>query len=755
MPFEVGYILNNRYRIVKLLGQGGFGAVYKAWDLNLSYTCAVKENLDISAESQRQFLREATVLARLSHPNLPRVTDHFIIPEQGQYLVMDFIEGDDLQTMIEKSEIVPAEQVKRWILQVMDALIYLHSRVPPVLHRDIKPANIRVTPEDKAYLVDFGLVKQVESTLKTAVGARAITAGYSPPEQYGSGNTNARSDIYSLGATMYTLLTGLQPPESIQRATGETLRPVNVVNPAVPASLSNLVMRAMAVNPMDRFSDVMQMKGALQMASTALSAAPSTVAVPPPFPATASAYPTPISQPQAYPQQPAYSPETPQYPQSEPLPAYPNYASSYPPPTSAPAKKKPIALIVIGALVGLGLLAALCVGGLYLLGKSDPTPTAAIVQITATPASIQQPTTEVIVMPTKPAATLAIATQAVEATAAAPVDLPEELVSIFSAPTGAIPHDPADGNIAIFITDVDVADFVAKAEVTNPFGANEGNWDLGFLFREEGFNKQYRLSILSNRSWELTNHTGESAGTVITSGTANSLRVNANESNTIMLVAYQDQGWFFLNDGLVAAFPLTDRLTGGNIELATGLFKDNEQAGATTAFKNFEVWELHVNENSGTMAHDDDTYIEEYGSDALYKNFIVKAVFTNPYKPDVSIFSSGFLFRTTDVNSQYRASASGNNTWEITYNSGTADGVVIASGDSDLINIEDQQENALELIAYNNNGWFFVNEVEISQFDLSDHQEPGDLHVATGFFSGDEVPGHQTNFSGFVILPLP
>src|SRR5512136_1786958 len=100
MPLSPGQILNNRYRIVKLLGQGGFGAVYQAWDLNLRKHWALKENLDTSPEAERQFTREATILATLSHPNLPRVTDHFSIPGQGHYLVMDFIEGEDLESIL-------------------------------------------------------------------------------------------------------------------------------------------------------------------------------------------------------------------------------------------------------------------------------------------------------------------------------------------------------------------------------------------------------------------------------------------------------------------------------------------------------------------------------------------------------------------------------------------------------------------------------------------------------------------------------
>src|SRR5512139_2071710 len=114
MPLTAGQVLNNRYRIVSLLAQGGFGAVYRAWDINLNRPCAVKENLNTSAEAQRQFTREATVLANLSHPNLPRVTDHFFIPGEGQYLVMDFAEGDDLFSLMPKGKPLPVPQALTW-----------------------------------------------------------------------------------------------------------------------------------------------------------------------------------------------------------------------------------------------------------------------------------------------------------------------------------------------------------------------------------------------------------------------------------------------------------------------------------------------------------------------------------------------------------------------------------------------------------------------------------------------------------------
>jgi len=122
MEMSTGLLLHNRYRIEDLLGKGGMGAVYRAWDIHLDIPVAVKGNLDTSPEAQRQFSREARILARLSHPNLPRVTDHFFIEGQGQYLVMDYIEGDDLRSMVEKLGFLPESQVLTWISQICAAL---------------------------------------------------------------------------------------------------------------------------------------------------------------------------------------------------------------------------------------------------------------------------------------------------------------------------------------------------------------------------------------------------------------------------------------------------------------------------------------------------------------------------------------------------------------------------------------------------------------------------------------------------------
>jgi serine/threonine protein kinase len=264
MSLKNGSQLRDRYRIIERLAQSGMGTVYKAHDEVLNVDVALKENQYTTEGHSRQFRQEATILARLRHPNLPRVIDHFVVEGQGEYLVMDFIEGQDLdQRLTELAGPLPEEQVVEIGAVVCDALDYLHSCTPPVIHRDIKPGNLKITPEGQVMLVDFGLAKFFEQGEMTAVGAKGITPGFSPVEQYGEG-TDARSDIYALGATLYALLTGKTPPESLDRAIGrDALKPIVDLNPAVSPALAEVVEMAMAVRAENRYPTADVFKAAL------------------------------------------------------------------------------------------------------------------------------------------------------------------------------------------------------------------------------------------------------------------------------------------------------------------------------------------------------------------------------------------------------------------------------------------------------------------------------------------------------------
>jgi serine/threonine protein kinase len=267
-PLETDSILRDRYRIIETVGRGGMGSIYRAEDLRLSGRyCAIKEvqfDQNSTDEQQKQareqFHREASVLARLDHPNLPKVSDYF--EDLGRdFLVMDFVPGTDLRQKIEqvrgRGEFLPERIVLDWASQICDALSYLHSQEPPVLHRDVKPANIKLTPEGVIKLVDFGLVKLMvpdDARTITVLQGRG-TALYTPLEQYGgdTGHTDPRSDIYSLGATLYHLLTNKAPAEAKARFLRPAeLTPPRAINPSISPRVEQAILWAMAMHPDDR-----------------------------------------------------------------------------------------------------------------------------------------------------------------------------------------------------------------------------------------------------------------------------------------------------------------------------------------------------------------------------------------------------------------------------------------------------------------------------------------------------------------------
>jgi serine/threonine protein kinase/Tol biopolymer transport system component len=264
MTLERGTLLHKRYRIVEILGQGGMGSVYRAVDENLGVDVALKENLFTTDEYARQFRLEAVILANLRHPNLPRVSDHFVVGEQGQYLVMDFIDGEDLRQRMERVGTISEEEAVLIGAAICDALNYLHTRKPPILHRDIKPGNVKITPDGHIFLVDFGLAKVVQGTQATTTGARAMTPGYSPPEQYGTARTDPRTDIYSLGSTLYAALTGIIPEDGLARAMDNAqLTPLRKRNSKISRRLAAAIEQSMAIDPADRFQTPEEFKKAL------------------------------------------------------------------------------------------------------------------------------------------------------------------------------------------------------------------------------------------------------------------------------------------------------------------------------------------------------------------------------------------------------------------------------------------------------------------------------------------------------------
>ena len=274
-----GTVLRSRYKIVQFISQGGMGAIYKAEDLRLEgRMCAVKEmwtdfneTAEVLGQVQEQFHREASVLARLDHPNLPKVSDYFTEANRD-YLVQDFVPGKDLKELLDdarsRGQMLQQNQVLDWAKQILDALEYLHTQEPPVLHRDIKPANIKLTPAGTIKLVDFGLVKlmapDTDRTVTVLQGRG--TAQYTPLEQYGgdSGHTDVCSDIYSLGATLYHLLTGQPPIDAKARfLQPDSFQPPCNLNPDISPHVEQAIQHAVSMHPGGRPRSVAEFRAEL------------------------------------------------------------------------------------------------------------------------------------------------------------------------------------------------------------------------------------------------------------------------------------------------------------------------------------------------------------------------------------------------------------------------------------------------------------------------------------------------------------
>ena len=267
VALKTGEVLRGRYRICERIGQGGMGNIYLADDLRLEgRRCALKEvehdrtvPVNLIKEARKQFLQEATVLARLDHPNLPKVSDFFSIGPRD-YLVMEYIPGKDLRLRMldakQKSTFLSEEDVIIWANQLADALSYLHNQVPPLVHRDVKPSNLKITPNGLLKLVDFGLVKALvpdEMTI-TVIQGRG-TALYTPLEQYGGDglHTDVRSDIYAFGCTLYHLMTNNPPTDARDRFLHPSSLPrPRKLNPSISPRTERAVLWAMELHPDDR-----------------------------------------------------------------------------------------------------------------------------------------------------------------------------------------------------------------------------------------------------------------------------------------------------------------------------------------------------------------------------------------------------------------------------------------------------------------------------------------------------------------------
>ncbi len=589
MTLTAGTPLENRYRIEELLGQGGMGAVYRAYDTRLQQAVAIKENtmaaLGISPEvveaSRHQFEREALMLARLRHPNLPRVSDHFVTPEGNQYLVMDYIEGDDLAHIITRGGPLPEAQAIAWISQACNALEYLHTQQPPIIHRDIKPQNIKVTSQGRIYLVDFGIAKIGGERSKTATGALGVTPGFSPPEQYAMTGTDARSDIYALGATLYALLTGQSPPESITLQAGEArLIPPCRLNTTVSLAVQHAILTAMQARRTDRPQTVAEFRQMLSATNVEREAKRVERVAPPPVRLVQI-----------------------ERPASAPVKA----AVSFPP-KSAPTSNRVWGWIAAAAISVMVIVLSFALWTVYQgqVAQAQAAATASVpltvtAQAQATDLAQAQATATIQAQATVTAqaraeatrqAQLVVTAQAVEGIVAT---LVKQARQVYGPTNGGLLHKE-DNNVKGQFASVNLRNFIAEVQFLNPYDAAQHAWDCGIIFRATSFYYQYRVLIDSKGRWFFraadVSSDNRPQSKEFASGQVSNVNTAADGTNHLRLIVNDKTAFFFVNGEYVATLDVSGRNVPGDVLIGIGYDDDREINGRSTRYKSFSVWSL-------------------------------------------------------------------------------------------------------------------------------------------------------------------
>jgi len=578
-------VLGKRFVIQKKLGQGGMGAVYLAADNRIpGKEWAVKE-MDTSrvssaelAQAKAAFRQEAEMLSRLDHPGLPKVADCF--EERGnQYLVMDFIPGQTLGNMMQAHG-GPMDEgtVLSWADQLCSVLDYLHRQPTPIIFRDLKPGNIMVTPQGQIKLIDFGIARHFKSG-RTKDTVPMGTPGYSPPEQYGTGQTDARSDIYALAATLHQLLTGHDPG-----ITPFNLPPARQVNPNVPRHLELVLQRALQLKPEDRFQTVAEMQQALwQPAYVAAGAGTPVVS-------TVTAART----------------------HSVPVPS----KTSARPLTGKPLPGRLLAWLSIGLLATLGLAYGL--PRIISDNRSTPSPSAVVYVTDTTPTSTAAPTTLPVTHPPSSTATAPPERTSISTPTRTATRLPTQTYPPPPTRTQAPVHDvyydfgtnvgswkwdltsqgatvaTSNGRLVFQVTQKDTVrqyymnrdfyDFEVQVDARQVSGDPRSS--LGLVFRHRGHRDCYRFTITGSGEFEF----GEEVGNdwAYFAGYAGKIRnqcINpAGEWDTLRLVCDGSRLRAYVNGCLVA--DVTDStFRYGHVGLLVG----TEQSGTsvTVEFDDF------------------------------------------------------------------------------------------------------------------------------------------------------------------------
>lgn len=259
---EIGSLVDGKYKILNKVGQGGMSVVYLAMNEKANKQWAVKE---VRKDGVKDFevvkqglVAEIDILKKLSHPNLPSIVD-VIDSEESFIIIMDYIQGNSLNKALAEYGAQPQENVIEWAKQLCDVLGYLHTRTPAIIYRDMKPANVMLKPDGNVTLIDFGTAREFKE--KNLADTTCLgTVGYAAPEQFGGmGQTDARTDIYCLGATLYHLVTGMNPCEPPYE-----IKPIREINPGLSSGLERIILKCTQRDPNDRYQSAAELMYALE-----------------------------------------------------------------------------------------------------------------------------------------------------------------------------------------------------------------------------------------------------------------------------------------------------------------------------------------------------------------------------------------------------------------------------------------------------------------------------------------------------------
>lgn len=772
-----------RYEILGEIGRGGMATVFRAHDPLFERTVAVKvlpQQMLHEPEFRVRFVREAKTIATLEHPAIVPVYD-FGEEDDQPYLVMRYMPGGSLAERLQAGPI-DMQETAVIMHRLASALDAAHKQ--GIVHRDLKPGNILFDQYGEAYLADFGIVRLTQSSAAlTASGGVLGTPAYMSPEQvYGDKELDGRSDIYALGVILFQMLTGHVPYEADTPAKmmmAHVMDPVPQVlekRPDLPYACENVIQKAMAKERDQRFSTARDLSDALQHITASqpvLSSAPLSATVPsPPAAATDMAAAEPVS--------------------TNPAP-------------DLPAASKTRLPFWVWLVIGFGLLGLLCVGAVGLwVGQTSrhiqvtaaavsalltreaqqiaatntavaetvaasETSAALAAQATAT-AQGEMAITETAVAKSHIAATAAATRATVVATTATPIPATSTPIPATSTPIpaqqGSIPplYGPTNGElrhelddlIESAYADVSIQDFMVQAVVGTPFTSKQGRWDIGITFRQARSNEELRLVIRSDGVWNLNDRRTTGDNFIQEGNLSAYLDLTSDGHNELVLIVQGETGYFLLNGNFVAQLDLSSRVNAGDVALSTGFYTVDEQEGAVTTYQDFTLWPINVMSGplTGEMTHVDDGLVKAVSSDIDQQNFIVTAVFQNPYVANTTGWDYGFTFRRTDSGEQMWLVVDSAAAWNLV-DRRAGDDTFLSEGTLSDFDTQADGMNQITLIAVDEHGYLLVNDTFVSALNLSSRVEAGNISAITAFFTGNEQEGSATGYADFTVWALP